>query len=98
MKTTFTLTTSAVFDAVVRRIPSFCRSNPIAFTAPSSHTIGSRNSRAFIRRVTTRTVMPSEAPRAIRANVRKSGSTVLTVTLLPGNEVPHKTLARMTNA
>jgi len=95
MKTMFTFTIKAVLEAVVRRMPSFWRSNPAALMAPRTQTIGSRNIRGSNRRKAASTVMPSAAPRAIRANVRKSGSTVPTVSLLPGNEVPQRTLARI---
>src|SRR5205809_4653833 len=94
MKTMFTLTRRAVFDAVVRRMPSFWRSKPIAFTAPRIQTIGSRKMRRSSRPSAARTSSPREAPRAIRAKVRNSGSTVSTVSLLPGNDVPQRTLAR----
>src|SRR5438034_1468769 len=94
MKTIFTLTRRAVFDAVVRRMPSFWRSKPIALTAPRIHTIGSRKMRRSRRPIAARTSSPREAPRAIRAKVRNSGSTVSTVSLLPGKEVPQRTLAR----
>src|SRR5881392_2229932 len=94
MNTMFTLTRRAVFDAVVRRMPSFWRSKPIAFTAPRIHTIGSRKMRRSRRRIAARTSSPRMAPRAIRAKVRNSGSTLSTVSLLPGNEVPQRTLAR----
>src|SRR5437762_3277035 len=98
MKTIFTLTRRAVFDAVVRRMPSFWRSKPIALTAPRIHTIGSRKMRRSRRPIAARTSRPREAPRAIRAKVRKSGSTVSTVSLLPGKEVPQRTLARRIRA
>src|SRR6266480_2838815 len=98
MKTIFTLTRRAVFDAVVRRMPSFWRSKPIALTAPRIHTIGSRKMRRSRRPIAARTSRPREAPRAIRAKVRKSGSTVATVSLLPGKEVPQRTLARRIRA
>src|SRR5437773_5424481 len=94
MNTMFTLTRRAVFDAVVRRMPSFWRSKPIAFTAPRIQTIGSRKMRRSSRPSAARTSSPREAPRAIRAKVRNSGSTVSTVSLLPGNDVPQRTLAR----
>src|SRR5205809_6281973 len=94
MNTMFTLTRRAVFDAVVRRMPSFWRSKPIAFTAPRIHTIGSRKMLRSRRPIAARTSSPREAPRAIRAKVRNSGSTLSTVSLLPGNEVPQRTLAR----
>src|SRR5207249_278950 len=94
MNTMFTLTRRAVFDAVVRRMPSFWRSKPIALTAPRIHTIGSRKMRRSRRCIAARTSSPRMAPRAIRAKVRNSGSTVSTVSLLPGNEVPQRTLAR----
>src|SRR5438552_4233346 len=94
MNTMFTLTRRAVFDAVVRRIPSFWRSKPIALTAPRIHTSGSRKMRRSRRPIAARTSSPREAPRAIRAKVRNSGSTLSTVSLLPGNEVPQRTLAR----
>src|SRR5436309_3277556 len=98
MNTMFTLTRRAVFDAVVRRMPSFWRSKPIALTAPRIHTIGSRKMRRSRRPIAARTSRPREAPRAIRAKVRKSGSTVSTVSLLPGKEVPQRTLARRIRA
>src|SRR5437773_232482 len=94
MNTMFTLTRRAVFDAVVRRIPSFWRSKPIALTAPRIHTSGSRKMRRSRRPIAARTSSPREAPRAIRAKVRNSGSTLSTVSLLPGNDVPQRTLAR----
>ena len=43
-----------------------------------------------------RTVIPSSAPIAMRAKVRNRGSTIPTVSLLPGKDVPHRTLARRT--
>ena len=94
MNTTLTFTRSAVFDAVVRTIPSFWRSNPIALTRPRAQTIGSRKTWKSRRRMPTKTTKPRAPPRAIRAKVRKSGSTVPTVSLLPGNDVPQRTLAR----
>src|SRR5438445_7885132 len=87
MITTFTLTKRAVLDAVVSRIPSFCSSNPTALIAPRTQTRGSRNIRRSRRRVAASTASPRSAPKAIRANVRKSGSTMPTVSLLPGNDV-----------
>src|SRR6058998_3437739 len=93
MMTTFTLTKSAVLDAVVRKIPSFWSSNPTALIAPRTQTRGWRNNLRCRRRVIASTVSPRTAPMAIRAKVRNSGSTVPTVSLLPGNEVPQRMLA-----
>src|SRR5881409_624315 len=93
MMTTFTLTRRAVFVAIVRRIPSFWRSNPTALIAPRTQTRGSRNTRKSKRRIAASTPTPRSAPSVIRANVRKSGSTLPTASLLPGNDVPQRTLA-----
>src|SRR5512136_1767767 len=96
MNTMFTFTRRAVFDAVVYASPMSWKFNSDEVVSPMTETNGSRRKDHLRRCIAARVAKRRSAPIPIRAIVMKSGSTSPTMSFVPGNAVPQKTLARTT--